>query len=251
LFGFKTEHIAYSFNFPELPQGLKKRWMKWALSSSISRFIVYSKIEKQLYSNFFDIPTERFDVVLWSVNTPTAKPDAPLVTGDYICAIGGNARDYPTLMAAMAKLPDIPIVVIVRPNNLNNLVIPSNVNVQVNLPIAQAMNILKYSRFMVLPLKGSDVPCGHVTLVAAMHLAKAFIITNSVGVSDYVFHDVNALTCEPFDSAALASTIRSLWDDSDKCQRLGENGLRFAEEYCSEQSACDHLQMLLDKRGLL
>ena len=32
------------------------------------------------------------------------------------------------------------------------------------------MSVLLHSRFMVLPLLTSDVPCGHVTLVAAMHL---------------------------------------------------------------------------------
>jgi glycosyltransferase involved in cell wall biosynthesis len=250
MLGLKAEHLAYSFNFPELPQGLKYRWMKWALSRSVNHFIVYSKMEKQLYSDYFEIPIEQFEVVLWSVDTPIAKPDFPLITGDYICAIGGNARDYPTLMSAMTKLPDIPIVMIVRPNNLNNLALSSNVNVQVNLPLVQAMNILKHSRFMVLPLKGSEVPCGHVTLVAAMHLSKAFIITNSVGVSDYVFHEENALTCAPFDPDALAATIRSLWDDPAKCNRLGENGKQFAEKHCSERSSRDQLQRLLDKRGL-
>ena len=40
----------------------------------------------------------------------------------------------------------------------------------VAIPYPRAMNILQHSRFMVLPLKGSAVPCGHVTLVAAMLL---------------------------------------------------------------------------------
>jgi glycosyltransferase involved in cell wall biosynthesis len=248
--GVKTEHIAYSFNFPDLPRGLKRRWMTSAFKN-ISRFIVYSKMEKQLYHDYFGIPLERIDVVLWSVGTPEVSPQEPLESGDYICAIGGNARDYQTLMAAMEKLPDIPLVLVARPHNLKNLNIPSNVKVLVNIPKPHAMNIIKHSRFMVLPLTGSEVPCGHVTLVAAMHLGKGFIITNSSGVSDYVFHDHNAVTCEAFSADALADAISSLWKNPDKCQQLGENGLKFAQEHCSEASAREHLRNLLVERKLL
>lgn len=248
--GVQAEHIAYSFNFPELPRGVKRRLMTRAFAS-ISQFIVYSTLEKQLYSDYFGIPSERIEVSLWSAGVPEVQPEEPLEAGDYICAIGGNARDYQTLMAAMEKLPDIRLVLVVRPNNLKNLNIPPGVKVLVNLSRGQAMNILKYSRFMVLPLKGSEVPCGHVTLVLAMHLGKAFIITNSRGVSDYVFHNHNAITCEPFAPEALAEAIQNLWNDPNKCKQLGENGRQFAEEHCSEESARANLQhWLLRKKEL-
>ncbi len=250
ILGIKTEHIAYSFNFPDLPRGLKRRLMTSAFQN-ISRFIVYSRMEKQLYHEYFGIPLERIDVVLWSVGTPEVSPQEPLESGDYICAIGGNARDYQTLMKAMEKLPDIPLVLVARPHNLKQLNIPSNVKVLVNIPKPHAMNIIKYSRFMVLPLAGWQVPCGHVTLVAAMHLGKGFIITNSSGVSDYVFHDHNAITCEAFSADALADAISSLWKNPDKSQQLGENGLKFAQEHCSEASAREHLRNLLVERKLL
>jgi glycosyltransferase involved in cell wall biosynthesis len=250
ILGIKTVHIAYSFNFPDLPRGLKHRWMTSAFKN-ISRFIVYSTMEKQLYHEYFGIPLERIDVVLWSVGKPEVSPQEPLVSGDYICAIGGNARDYQTLMVAMEKLPDIPLVLVARPHNLKNLNIPSNVKVLINIPQPHAMNIIKHSRFMVLPLTGSKVSCGHVTLVAAMHLGKGFIITSSSGVSDYVIHDYNAITCEAFSADAFADAISTLWKNPDKCQQLGENGLRFAEEHCSEASAREHLRNLLVERKLL
>ena len=248
--GVGTEHIAYSFNFPKLPRGVKRHLMTSAFTN-ISQFIVYSNLEKQIYSDYFGIPTERIEVRLWSVAPPKFQPEEPLESGDYICAIGGNARDYQTLMAAMEKLPDVQLVLVARPNNLKNLSIPSNVKVLVNLPATHTMNILKHSRFMVLPLVGAEVPCGHVTLVAAMHLGKAFVITNSRGVSDYVFDDYNALTCKPFRSDDLAEAICALWNDPRKCQQLGENGRQFAEKHCSEESAQQSLQELLLKRKLL
>lgn len=244
LFQLRAEHVAYSFNFPDLPRGIKYQVMKRAFRS-VHRFIVYSKMEKHLYSDYFAIPDERIDVCLWSVGIPKIEPDAPLDADDYICAIGGNARDYPTLIATMRELPDIKLVIVARPHNLKGLDIPPNVKVLTDIPNSQAMNILKYSRFMVLPLCGTEVPCGHVTLVAAMHLAKGFIITNSLGVSDYVIHNYNAITCEAFSAEALGNAIQTLWNDVDQCRQLGENGRRFASQFCSEESALQRLQDLL------
>ncbi|MFB2917417.1 glycosyltransferase family 4 protein [Aerosakkonema funiforme] len=244
LLGVQTNHIAYSFNFHNLPHGLRYHLYKWACTK-ISKFVVYSQWEKEFYSEYFDIPPERIEMRFWSMAVPQIEPEEPLETGDYICAIGGNARDYETLMAAMAKLPDIKMVIVVRPHNLKNLSVPPNVKALVNIAESQAMNILKYSRFMVLPLKGSEVPCGHITLVAAMHLGKAFIITNSIGVSDYVLPDRNAITCEAFSPDALAKAIRNLWNDPAKCQQLGENGRQFAQKYCASDLGRQHLQRLL------
>lgn len=247
--GLEIEHIVHALNYPKLPTGIRHYLSKWAFTD-VSQITVSSTVEQQIYSEYFDTPVERFQVNLWGINKPDVQPQEPLIPGDYICAIGGNARDYQTLIVAMEKLPDIQLAVVVRPDNLKNLRIPPNVKVFVNLPTEHAMNILQYSRFMVLPLKGSKIPCGHVTLVAAMHLGKAFIITNSQGVSDYVFHDMNAITCEPFNPDALADAIHALWNDPQKCQRLGEYGQQFAQQNCSEESAQSHLQQLLLSRGL-
>jgi len=224
--------------------------MQWAFAS-VSQFIVYSKVEKQIYSDYFAIPAERFQVTLWGVTPPLVEPDVPLEAGDYICAIGGNARDYPTLIRAMESLPEIPLVIVVRPENIAQMELPANVKPLVNLPFGQAMNILQHSRFMVIPLKGSKVPCGHVTLVAAMHLGKSFIITNSDGVSDYVIPEVNGITCQPFDSEALAIAIKQLWQDPHKCQEMGKNGQHFADQHCSETAAKQTLAAMLKSRHIL
>ena len=72
------------------------------------------------------------------------------------------------------------------------------------------MGVLYHSRFMVLPLINSKVPCGHVTIVAAMHLGKAMVVTSSSGVADYVTDDENAVTVPPNDVDAMASAIQRL-----------------------------------------
>ncbi|HEY9296116.1 MAG TPA: hypothetical protein VIQ31_07030, partial [Phormidium sp.] len=67
--GVKTKHIAYSFNFHELPHGLKRQLMKMAFKK-INQFIVYSKLEKQLYSDYFGISQELIETKLWTMKPP-------------------------------------------------------------------------------------------------------------------------------------------------------------------------------------
>ncbi len=83
------------------------------------------------------------------------------------------------------------------------------------------MNILFYSRFMVLPLVGTEVPCGHVTLVAAMHLGKAYVITESAGIRDYAKDGFNALTVRYGSLDDLVGAIVRLWDNPQLCAQLG------------------------------
>ena len=189
----RVPHLAWGFNFTTLPRGLYRRLMA-SVFTDVDRFVAYSSLERSLYADYFRIDPARIDVLLWGVAQPLVEPaDTPIESGDYICAVGGNARDYRTLFAAMAQVPEIPLVAVLRPANVVGLDVPSNVRLHFNLPVGKTNNIVAFSRFMVLPLAGSEVPCGHVTLVAAMHLKKALVVTDSRGVSDYVQDGVNSL----------------------------------------------------------
>jgi glycosyltransferase involved in cell wall biosynthesis len=248
--GVSIPVLAFTFNFAELPKGRLRRLAAARMFASIERFVIFSSMERQLYAAAFGLPEERFDMIHWSVAPPECS-EGRIEEGDYVCAIGGNARDYGTLLKAAAQLPEVPFVLVVRPENLEGMSVPANVRVHVNLTFAKSMNILKHSRFMVLPLAGSEVPCGHVTLVAAMHLGRTFIITNSSGVSDYVIDGVNSVSCAAFDAPALANSVRALWQDPERIRALEQNAARFVIDNCSEQVAIDHLRRVLESYRLL
>jgi glycosyltransferase involved in cell wall biosynthesis len=237
--------LAHVFNFTELPSGRKRRLFSWALSK-VERFVVFSSVERDIYTRTFSLPADRFDIILWGVQPPRVEaPEVPHVPGDYVCAIGGNARDYHTLVEAARQLPQMQFVLVVRPVNLRGLTLPANVMVRANLPLGTTMNVLLHSKFMVLPLTGSEVPCGHVTLVSAMHLGKAFIITDSSGVRDYVRNGENALTVEPGSVESMVAAIKQLWRDPILCTRLGSNGQTFARRECTEERTVEHFRRWL------
>jgi glycosyltransferase involved in cell wall biosynthesis len=126
-------------------------------------------------------------------------------------------------------------VLVVRPENLTGLEGLANVKVIVNAPFEQAMNILQHSAFTVLPLSGSTVPCGHVTLVCAMHLARTAVATDSEGIYDYIRSGHNGVLCEPLSGDSLAQAIAKLWSDPAEIARLSENNRRFGTEHCTEE----------------
>lgn len=251
LFRVKVPVVAHSFNFTELPNAVKRRVFGRMLSN-VDRFVVFSRLERSLYAKAFDLPEDHFEMIYWGVEPPdVSSPEAPLEAGDYVCAIGGNARDYGTLLESARLTPHIRFVCVVRPNSLRGLAVPPNVTVHTNLPTGQAMNMLLHSRFMVLPLLHSEVPCGHVTIVAAMHLGKAFIITDSEGVRDYVQDRHNAITIPPRSAEALADATERLWRSLVLCKNLGENGRRFARRECTEERIVQHFRAWLVEKGLL
>ena len=127
---------------------------------------------------------------------------------------------------------------------------PAHVRVVSNISYKASMNYLAFSRFMVLPLKGAEVPCGHVTLVSAMYLRKAIVVTDSAGISDYVQQGVTGLLVPAADAAAMAAGIRQLWEDDALAARLGEAGRAVAERACSDASTTAEMAAYFKGLGL-
>jgi glycosyltransferase involved in cell wall biosynthesis len=245
-FCVRTPHIVYSFNFAELPQGFARARMQIAFNM-VDKLVVASRMESELYAQHFKIPISKFEFVRWGVNRPDFNNLPPKLDGDYICAVGGNARDYGTFMDVMRDLPAIKAVVVVRPHNLVGLQIPDNVTVFSNIPKDDANSVIAHSKFMVLPLKGNEIPCGHVTIVVAMYLGVPTIVTNSSGIGDYIDDGATGLLCEPASKDSMKSAIVRLWQDSVLCASLSSEGKRFAETLCSEQNYATHFKQFMEQ----
>ena len=245
----KTPHLVYSFNFTDLPNGKQHSLMARAFQQPI-KFVTYSTVERKLYADYFDIPIEKIDMLHWSVHAPKVDlTEIPLVAGRYICALGSQGRDYATLIATMKKLPNIKLVLVANEDSISGFNIPGNIEIYTNIPLVQAHNILAHSEFMVLPLRDSQVPCGHVTIVSSMFFNKAIVVTNSLGVQDYIFDDKTGLFCEPKNADDLSEKIQSLWDDPAKNIKLSEAALAFSQEYCTEKTAINYFADFLKKHS--
>jgi glycosyltransferase involved in cell wall biosynthesis len=244
--GQKARHDLYGFNVTNLPLKLRRAVMSWALRQLHQAF-VFTRYERDLYASHFGLDQARITVVPWAT-TPPAASSPPLVEGEYLAALGGEARDYATLIEAAKLLPGHTFVVVARPWNLAGLSIPPNVIVYTDLPKEDAWNIVAHSRFHILPLESTVTPCGIVTLLGAMHLGKAQIVTSALGVNEYSPDGATSLQVQPGDPARLAEVIETLSRDQKLRGQLGVRAAHRAAANFTEQQtirmADDYLTLI-------
>jgi len=233
--------VGMSFNYTDLPTGLSHRQMVKSYTH-VDRFAVYSRMERKLYADYFDLPEERFDFIRWAVDPPIASALPRRIAEPYVLAMGSEARDYPTLMEAARLVPGRKIVLVVLPHNLAGLSIPDNVEVLTNLPWDDAWSLAWHAEANLVPLRSSTTPNGHRTIVGAMYLAKCNILTDSSGIRDYVAHDETGLLVPANDPRAFADAIDRAFDEPAHIAKLGEAARAFAIRECSPQVHVDYFR---------
>jgi len=244
-------HDVYSFNFTELPTGVERRAAARALRS-VTRFVVSSNWERELYAEYFDIPLSRIVFKHWGVQAPAVAADAPrLIEASYVCALGSQARDYATLAEAMRRLPHLRLAIVATPDSVRGVQMPDNVELHVNIPYAKAMQLLQHSELMVLPMNDVHARCGHVTAVSALHLGVPVVSTDCRGLDDYLRQDETAVVTPQGQPDELAKAIDALVADDARRTRLGQQGLAFARTHCTEAAVIDAFRSSLIERGLL
>ncbi|WP_456737744.1 MULTISPECIES: glycosyltransferase family 4 protein [unclassified Bradyrhizobium] len=247
LFRMKIIIFAHAFNFTIMPTGFKL-WILRLAFRRVDCFAVFSQVERDMYSKIFRIDRARFDFVHWGVNPPTmTSPNTPLIAGNYFSAVGGNSRDYRTLIEAARLVPNIRFVLVARPENLSGLEIPRNVVVRTNIPFGDAMNILGFSNATIVPLDRADAPCGHVTIVAAMYLGVPVVATRSTGIEDYIHDGETGILVDPKSSSSLSEAITKLENDSALRQAMALKGKAFAERNCSEANVAAHFRQWISE----
>lgn len=228
-----ARHLAFSFNFTDLPTGFRKTLMTRAFNA-VDAFAVFTDGEQQLYADTFGLDRKKMLRAPWGVAPPLKTPPAKQIDGAYMAALGGEARDYEVLCRAARLCPDIRFVAIARPHNFDGLSPPANLDVRFNLPFDEAWGLVAHAEAALIPLRSRDTPCGLVTLVGAMHLGKAQIVTEAAGVSDYIRNGETGILTPPGDADAMAAAVQRLHHDPALSARLGNSAKSYAAAHFSE-----------------
>ena len=242
-------HVALSFRLPRFPRGVRALCSQW-IYAGVDKLIVHSRAEQYLYSQELGISRRRLGMTYWGSAPLPVQPATPLVSGEYVCVWADVGVDYSVLKAAIAALPHIRFVVVTGDRGRVALSPLPNVQIYRAASTAQQLNVLYHARFLVQPLSSAYHPCDYQTLVAAMHVGKALILPDLPTVSDYAFHNANALLYPLGNADALAIAIQTLWTDVVRCEILGTNGQDFARTFCSEATRLKDFQPILLQAGL-
>lgn len=239
-----ARHLAFSFNFTDLPTGPRK-WLMARAFRRVDAFAVFTVAEQQLYADYFAIEPSRLLKAPWGVAPPLSEPQPRAVEGGYFAALGGEARDYGVLCEAARALPEVRFVAVARPYNFEGLNPPDNLEVRFNLPFEEAWGIVQHAKAAIIPLRSRETPCGLVSLVGGMHLGKAQIVTDAAGAGEYLKDGETGLLVRPGDAAALAGAVRRLDADATLAARLGQAARLEAAARFSEAATVDFFKSVL------
>lgn len=239
-----VRHIAMSFNFTDLPTGKLLAAMR-KFFPAIEKFVVYSTMERALYSELFGIPIDRFDFVYWGVDAPIKSPDPLNYAQPYFVALGGEARDYRSLIETARLRPNYKFVIIARSNSVDETHLPKNVVLKINAPYQEAWSSVWHAEASLIPLRTGQTPNGHVTLVGSMLLGKPIIITDSAGVRDYVKHKESAILVPAKSPAKFAEALDEINADSALGPKIAADAKRFALQNCTEQAVAKYVERFL------
>jgi glycosyltransferase involved in cell wall biosynthesis len=215
-------HLAFSFNFTKLPRGVDKARLRAAFVS-ISQFCVYSQHEVSRYAEAFNLPEERFRPITWAQDPPPIDRDVARPASPFVAVIGGEGRDFATVIAAAKATPGLRWIVIARPHALLTQV-PSNVTVHVNLPLAKTWGLASHATAVVVPLLSEETCCGHITIATTQQLGIPLITTRSRATEEYVagFAATKVLPPGEPDALASAATQVALEPESARARAIGD-----------------------------
>jgi glycosyltransferase involved in cell wall biosynthesis len=210
-------HISYIFLFSELHrEELMRRWQIPAA--------------KLVFMNFM-VDTRFFSLTAHGLKPPQRK------TRPQACAVGIEARDYPTLMQAAEGL-DLDIVIAAsspwsRQQDSSEGVTPPP-NVQVNRdPSLDVRQLYVDSDFVIMPLFDVDRAAGSTTILEAMAMGKAVICSYATGQRSLVVDGETGIYVPPGDVPAMRKAIQYLLDNPAELQRMGTAGRLRAEQELS------------------
>jgi len=238
--------VAWMFNVGTCSRGVRQ-WMARTSLTHVDRFVVHTRRERQIYSQWLHLPIERFEFV------PYQSPGVEVTFAEemerpFIASLGSAHRDFPTLFHAVERL-NLPTVVASGPSALAGLEVPANVQAPLGISRDECFRLAQQGRINVVPLKPKEgiTAAGQVTIVEAMFMGRPLIATRCNGVEDYIIHGETGWLVEPNSTQSMLEAIDTLWHDAALRQRLGEAARQYAQDHFSDQAASQHLSRILDE----
>ncbi|GGF10763.1 hypothetical protein GCM10011611_15440 [Aliidongia dinghuensis] len=171
------------------------------------------------------------------------EPEAPPQDGAILSIGDDAARDFATLLEASRGIA-APILIKSSGVRVDRAAYPNVTVLSRRLPDVEYRRLLAEATLVVVPLTPAIHASGVTTLVEAMAMGKALIVSDSPGIQDYVVPDETCLLVPCGDTAALRAAIQRLIDEPETRVRLGANARRFAERHLSPAVQAEVLEQV-------
>jgi|RhiMethySRZTD1v2_1073278.scaffolds.fasta_scaffold42447_4 glycosyl transferase family 1 len=211
-----------------------KDWLLRRVHSHLDRIVLWSSYQRDVAIERLSIPVEKIVLLRQCVDTCFFRP-LPHIAVTGICAIGGEMRDYPTLLQAMDGFT-VPCHIAAGTkqvatgwNNIQNS-LPATVTVG-RKNYVELRHLYAQSRFVVVPIDPtSDTDNGITVTLEAFAMGIPVIISRTIGQIDAVRHGETGLYVPPADPRALREAMETLWKEPERCRRMGLAAREYVEK---------------------
>lgn len=223
----------------------QKIWFFKKARKSVTRFLIWSSVQRKIAIERFGVSPDKIILLKRGIDQLFWRPME--VETDMICSAGMEMRDYPTLVNALRYL-DIPCHIaagasrgdifktIERLHEIRD--IPDWVTVGPKKPV-DLRSIYARSRFIVIPLLPTDSDNGLTTILEAMAMGKPVICSRVEGQVDIIQDGVTGIYVPQGDSEAMRAAIQSLWNDPERCERMGKAAREFIVKHHNMEQFVD------------
>jgi glycosyltransferase involved in cell wall biosynthesis len=215
----------------------KKRLLLRMLHPQMDAIFVYAQTQKTYAQDALGIPPAKLHLIAFHADSRFFHPMPDVKVARRISSAGLELRDYPTLLEAVRDL-DVDVRLAAaspwskRKNETENRELPTNVSAR-GYGYGELRELYATSQFVVVPLYDTDFQAGVTTMLEAMAMGKAVIVSRTRGQRDVIQDGVNGIYVPPGDAAALRRAITDLLAAPERAAQLGANARRTIESHMS------------------
>lgn len=247
-------------HFVILLNALEPRWLTLIkllnLQKSWSHIIVLSQAEVEALKTELSIGPDKISSLLTCVDLDFFNPNGVTIDDGmppFIMSQGLSKRDYPTLIRAMQKIPQVTCKISAVSAwdkfkaGYEGMDIPSNVHLEsFNHPLL-IKNVIAQSRFVVIPLRTNTGmwSAGSSSVIQAQAMGRPVVVTRLPGIAEYVKDGETGYLVNGDDPDALARAIDRLWRDPQRAAEMGRNAQQWISESFSLKSYLDRFAVLI------
>ena len=208
------------------------------------RIICFSRAECESYEKLLRLPATHFTFLPspWSSDEEICETE-----GGYILSLGHSNRDYPTLLKAVEGT-HLPLILVAKdPAQLGGIIPGPNVTVKYNTGRDETIQLIHEATMHCIPLYDTQFSAGQTVLLRAMACGKATVISNTIGVKDYLKEGETAISVPPSDVLALRNALVALWNDPERRRRIGLAGAKTVKEEFGFPQFARHLVQIAEE----
>ncbi len=244
------------------PRGKQALFRGLRLRATIDAVVVHSSLQARLAARTLGLRPDQVELVPYQTDERFWAPrDAPVE--QRICSAGLEYRDYSTMIQAVADLPVAVVIAAASPWSTftfegDERALPAHIRVD-SFDYAGLRDLYASSLFVVVPLRDVENQAGITTILEAMAMGKAVVVSHTRGQTDVIrdrrsqsraFPERSSqpdwaqqlgatadtarghtgIYVQPGDSDELRRAIVYLLEHPEQARAMGANGRRVIEE---------------------